>query len=85
MKHFFYSAILSTLLFGVSSHASHDKLAEVTGLVASFDATTVKLYVHGQFVKVPKSAITKESKIAVGNEVTAFVDMKRDVASEKNK
>jgi hypothetical protein len=85
MKHLFYSVILSAVFVSVSGQASHDKLAEVTGLVASFDATTVKLYVHGQYVKVPKTSLTKESKIAVGNEVTAFVDMKRDIASEKSK
>lgn len=83
MKTFFYSAFISGVIFGSFAHAGHGTKAEVTGLVASFDSNSVKLYIHGEFVTVPKSAFAKDAKFVVGNEATAFVDMKREVASAK--
>lgn len=85
MKRLFYSVIFATPLFCCFGYASLAKYSTISGLVASFNENTVKLYVRGQFVTVPKSSIPKEFKVRVGNEVTAFIEIKREIASKKNK
>lgn len=85
MKNKIYLAVFTALFFVLPSYGSHSDVATVTGFVSSFDEHNVKLYVRGQFVVVPKSTIGNDSKIAIGKEVTAFVKVKRDVASEGKK
>lgn len=81
-------SLLLSLTVGISvasqAYAKIESQFTLTGFVSSFDKDTVKLYVRGSYVTVPKNSIPKYFNVRIGNEVTAYVDRDRNVASEKS-
>lgn len=68
-----------------TSFATFSKERTLEGTIAAFDAKTVKLYVEGEFVTVPRTSLRKNVKVAVGQKVTAYLASDANASSADTK